>query len=106
MQYLLKKKRRWKKREWLGLQHLDFYLPEYSIGIECQGEQHILPSFSYSKSVTPEKLFKNVCKLDDLKNKLCTENGIKLLYYAETDHEYRYPLCRNKNDLLKEIKAL
>ena len=29
--------------EWLGQQHLDFYLPEFNIAIECQGEQHYEP---------------------------------------------------------------
>ena len=28
------------KTEWLGKQSLDFYLPDYNIGIECQGRQH------------------------------------------------------------------
>ena len=28
---------------WLGLQSLDFYLPEYNLAIECQGEQHYKP---------------------------------------------------------------
>ena len=28
------------KFKWLGKQSLDFYLPEYNVAIECQGEQH------------------------------------------------------------------
>ena len=28
---------------WLGLQSLDFYLPDYNVAIECQGEQHFKP---------------------------------------------------------------
>lgn len=29
--------------EWLNKQSLDFYLPQYNIIIECQGEQHFKP---------------------------------------------------------------
>jgi len=29
-----------KQFDWLGQQHLDFYLPEYNAAIECQGIQH------------------------------------------------------------------
>ena len=28
------------KCQWLGNQHLDFYLPDYNAAIECQGIQH------------------------------------------------------------------
>ena len=35
--------KRHKRFDWLGLQHLDFYLPKYNIAIECQGEQHYKP---------------------------------------------------------------
>ena len=32
-----------KRFPWLGLLSLDFYLPEYNVAIECQGEQHFVP---------------------------------------------------------------
>lgn len=32
-----------KKFNWLRQQRLDFYLPEYNVGIECQGIQHFEP---------------------------------------------------------------
>ena len=40
-----------KRFDWLGLQSLDFYLPEYNIAIECQGRQHFSPC-AYSKYKT------------------------------------------------------
>lgn len=96
-----------KRFKWLGLQRLDFYLPKYNIAIECQGIQHLTPCGSFgSTKITKDNFYKKVCRLDDQKNKLCEENGIKIIYYAETDLEYRYPLCRNKNDLLKELILL
>lgn len=65
-----------KKFSWLGLQSLDFYLPKYKIGIECQGLQHFEPT----------KHFKNseiLLKRDELKYHLCEENGVRLLYYTD-----------------------
>lgn len=43
--------------EWLKLkkqQYLDFYLPQYSIAIECQGEQHFQKS-GWGKGNTEKK---------------------------------------------------
>lgn len=55
---------------------LDFYLPEYNVAIECQGEQHLIKG----------RNFTNVLQLENdlLKNKLCKENGVKLLYFGYT----------------------
>ena len=60
--------------KWLGRQHLDFYLPEYKIGIECQGEQHFKNIVFYnSKEDNIER--------DVIKSNKCKENGIELIYY-------------------------
>ena len=92
---------------WLLSQSLDFYLPKYKVAIECQGIQHLMPYGSFgSKKITKEMLFEKVCKLDDNKNKLCKENGINIIYYAETNLPYRYPICRNKEELLKALNNL
>ena len=90
-----------KRFKWLGKQSLDFYLPGYNIAIECQGIQH----FSYSeksKIFTKEKMMKTK-KNDIKKNKLCYENGVKLLYYSDLDIEYPYDVFDNKEKLLEEI---
>ena len=87
-------------------QTIDFYLPQYNIGIECQGIQHIKPIGTFgSKKVSKEEFFDKVCKLDDRKKELCDKNNLPLIYYAETDEEYRFPLCRNKEELINEIKT-
>lgn len=65
-----------KKFSWLGLQSLDFYLPKYKIGIECQGLQHFEPTKHFKNS---EFSFQR----DHLKYKLCEENGVRLLYYTD-----------------------
>ena len=68
-----------KKFNWLKNKKpmsLDFYLPEYNVAIECQGEQHLIEG----------RNFTNVLQLENdlIKNKLCKENGIKLLYFGYT----------------------
>ena len=94
-----------KRFDWLGLQRLDFYLPNHNVAIECQGIQHLIPCCAFgSKKITKEEMYENVCKLDDYKNKLCKENGIDIIYYAETNLDYRYPLCRNEEELAKMLK--
>lgn len=76
------------KFEWLGKQRLDFYLPEYNVAIECQGEQHYKPvDFAGKGKEWAKKSFENIKKLDRLKKDLCTQNGVKILYikYNEND---------------------
>lgn len=65
-----------KKFDWLGKQSLDFYIPIYNIGIECQGIQHFKPI----KHFGGEYRFKNQVDNDNKKMLLCEENNIKLLY--------------------------
>lgn len=92
---------------WLGRQHLDFYLPQYKIGIECQGEQHYKPT-TFSSDRSMEKKLKTLeitKERDQRKKKLCEENGIKLLYYTnykdvEEDNEITF---KDKEKLLKYI---
>ena len=67
-----------KRFKWLGNQSLDFYLPDYNVGIECQGEQHFFPVEHFGG----DKGFKNTLERDKRKKKLCEENGVKLLYFG------------------------
>lgn len=64
----------------LDRQKLDFYLPQYNVGIECQGEQHFQPSFSRNKEKAEKFLHDNIAR-DIKKATKCKERGIKLLYY-------------------------
>ena len=75
---------------------LDFYLPKYNLGIECQGIQH----FKDSRMLKCEK----VIERDKIKRKLCEENGITLLYYSNLKIDYPYEVITEKNKLLNEIK--
>ena len=62
--------------DWLDKQHLDFYLPDYKIAIECQGIQHYKPI----KYFGGEKKFKTVQKLDEEKRNKLKEHNIELIY--------------------------
>ena len=69
-----------KRFDWLGLQSLDFYLPDYNVGIECQGIQHFKPIERFGG----ENSFIECQKRDKKKKKLCEKHGVKLLYYGNT----------------------
>lgn len=61
---------------------IDFYLPESNIGIECQGRQHFEPIEWFGGDAG----FEACQERDNLKNKLCMENNLKIVYYTkETD---------------------
>lgn len=79
---------------------LDFYLPDYNIAIECQGIQHYKPIEIFGGI---ERFVKQTNR-DKLKQKLCEDNNIKLLYYSKSnlieDGTYN-----NVNDLIKYING-
>jgi hypothetical protein len=89
---------------WLGKQHLDFYLPEYNIAIECQGEQHFKP-YRFEKD---DKNFEKRNKLDKLKKILCEKNGIKIIYFSNLNKQNVFleeKIIKNNNDLINKIYA-
>ena len=60
---------------------MDFYLPDYNIAIECQGEQHFKPvDFAGKGKKWTEIFFKENIERDKNKLKLCEENQINLFY--------------------------
>lgn len=85
--------------KWLDRLHLDFYLPDYNIAIECQGKQHFGIG-GWSKHFNVEKQILR----DSRKRDLCKKNNLILLYYSNLNIEYPYEVFTNKNNLLKEIK--
>jgi len=92
---------------WLGLQSLDFYLPKYNVGIECQGIQHYEPiSFSGDKSDESKcKNYEVIKERDQRKKQLCEENGVKLLYFTHYDNvDEDNVTFKDRNKLLNEIE--
>ena len=80
-----------KKFNWLGQQHLDFYIPEYNFAIECQGEQHYKPVDFANKGEEWAKMkFEQIKNNDKRKSILCKENNVKLYYI-----KYNEMLLRN-----------
>ena len=72
-----------KRFDWLGLQSLDFYLPDYNVGIECQGGQHFFPVDFAGKGVEWAcKEFDKLIERDKCKKALCEKHGVKLLYFG------------------------
>ena len=81
---------------------LDFYLPEYNIAIECQGEQHFLDKiFWYKKPLT------KIQERDRIKFELCEKNGLILFYYANNKEyipeNYYSKIYTNIEELHKKI---
>ena len=97
-----------KRFDWLKRQHLDFYLPQCNIGIECQGEQHYKPtSFNFSKDESVlKKNFEVQQERDERKKRLCEENGLKLLYFTQYKgiKENSKDTFKDKENLIETIK--
>ena len=87
---------RQKKFDWLGLQSLDFYLPQYNIAIECQGIQH----FEEVEHFGGKKGFEITIERDKRKYLLCNDNGVKILYYSNIKE---YCEINTMEKLLNEI---
>lgn len=75
---------------------LDFYLPDYNIAIECQGEQHFYPSDFFGG----DEGFKEIVMRDKIKKQLCEEHGIKLIYYLDKKHK------QGENDYISTRKII
>ena len=83
-----------------GKSHLsiDFYLPQYKIGIECQGKQHYTDNTFYSQNLN------EIRKRDEKKFFLCLEQGIKIIYYSEVlPTQYIGEIYNNNIELLNAI---
>ena len=79
---------------------LDFYLPDYNVGIECQGIQHFTDSDFGGK----QNLLETIQNRDKAKKELCEEHGVKLFYYANYHMNFPYDVYENKENMLKNIK--
>lgn len=89
--------------KWLGRKHLDFYLPEYNVGIECQGIEHFEPRDFFGGKNDYAKTIKR----DKEKKHLCDKNGLKLLYYTNLKDYNIFlgkSLIKNENVLVQTIK--
>ena len=88
-----------KKFEWLNKQSLDFYLPDYNIAIECQGEQHFKP-IDYFGGISG---FNKIIERDVRKKRLCEKNNVMLLYFSKIKEEN---CITDAFELLNEIRKM
>ena len=89
-----------KKFEWLGKQSLDFYLPKYSMAIECQGKQHFESSYTFGGN----KMLEHRKILDEKKLNACKKNNISIIYYANYEYKFPYKVITSKEELINLIK--
>lgn len=62
---------------------LDFYLPDYKVAIECQGEQHFIPVDFAGRGIEwAKRQLKDGQKRDKKKFNIYKKNNIELLYYT------------------------
>ena len=90
-----------KQFEWLKDKKplkLDFYLPDFNVAVECQGEQHFYPVKHFGGE---KKLIKNI-KRDKLKKELCDMHGIKILYFSNLKIDDK-DIIRDLDKLMEEI---
>lgn len=84
-----------KRFEWLGMQSLDFFLPDYNVAIECQGKQHFGLGYGSNKDA-----FHTIFNNDMKKYHLCIENGITLIYIAHIEDKECIPYEFYKDKIL------
>ncbi len=91
-----------KKFDWLtheSMLPIDFYLPDYKIAIECQGEQHFRPIEFFGGGHKWEAQLRR----DKIKHDLCHKMGLMVLYYSEVEYDYQYPLITSLDVLIRTI---
>ena len=89
-------------------QLLDFYLPEYKIAIECQGQQHFSPvDFGNKGEEYTKKQFDKIVSRDINKYNMCKELNIDIIFYCKINNfkkNYIGDLFYNNSDILTKIK--
>lgn len=81
--------------------HLDFFLPDYGVAIECQGGQHFRAIDFYGGDAALQYTIER----DNIKKQQCEDHGIRVLYYSDLGIEYPYYVIEDLSTLLKAIKA-
>ena len=93
---------------WLKKQSLDFFLPDFNSGIECQGEQHFKPvDFGNKGSEFANEMFIVNKKRDVEKYEKCKENDVKLFYFTDKinhiNGEYLDIVYTDENELINNL---
>lgn len=78
---------------------LNFYLTDYNLAIECQGEQHFIPNNYFGG----ENKFYQILFRDNLKHELCKKHNVKILYFTHCNYPYHYELITSLEKLKEAI---
>lgn len=70
------------RTDWLGNQRLDIFIPNLSLAIEYQGEQHFKPVERFGGQAA----FQEGQQRDKRKRQLCKENGVDLVYFTHAEN--------------------
>ena len=93
------------KNDWLKYKEnlsIDFFLPKYNIGIECQGRFHFEPyKRGDDKSINN---FEKQYSRDKVKYNLCKNKGIKMLYYTNIEHDKYF--AKTYDDIKELIRVI
>ena len=95
--------------KWLGNQSLDFFLIDYNVAIECQGEQHFnVVDFGNKGFYLAKVEFDKIIKRDKEKFNKCKENNVKIFYFTDNivngNIKYFDTIYVDKMDMLNNIK--
>lgn len=95
-------------REWENPLRFDFYLPDFNIAIEFDGEQHYFPvNFDNYHKERFQKEFEDLQIRDKAKNRYCLKNNITLIripYWERDNIESILDEYFNNNDLTYVIQ--
>lgn len=86
-----------------NMYRFDFYLPQYNLFIEYDGEQHYKPVRFYKQNDEEmEQTFKETQKRDKIKNRYCEQNHINLLRIPYWEKENIETIINNHLQRLSE----
>ena len=80
----------------------DFYLPQYNLFIEYDGQQHYEPVRFYGSDEDAEYVFKRTQERDKIKNQYCEDNNINLLRIPYWEKENIETIISNHLQRLNE----
>ena len=102
--FIKNKKAKWLITEKNGQSHLDFFIPEINLAIECQGKQH----FGYG-GWNDKYNYEERYKIDKWKKEQCDKNNVDLVYFAnkyEASDKYIGKIFTTEKELLDYVKYL
>lgn len=88
--------------DWLtdvGHMFLDFFIPEYGVAIECQGNQHFVSCEVWGG----EASLRDIQRRDRLKKRLCNDHDIEVIYFSNLRIMYPYFVIEDLGQLLEAI---